>query len=557
MKILQTANQISQAFRNAGRVREILTVFASHGFADIVYRTGLTRFLSHPVSVHSKFQDLPFPIRLKSCFEELGPTFVKLGQVLATRPDLIPEPFVEELRKLQDNVAAVSFSEIKALIETEFGKPIDSIFSQIDSQPLAAASIAQVHSATLKTGEAVAIKVQRPGIEKIIQNDISIMVGVASLLEKYVPESKPMNPVGLVDEFFRSILQELDFGIEANNMRRIKKNLAHLEKISIPTVFEKFCTSRVLTMERFEGLRFSDRELIIQKGISPSEIIDTGCQAFFHMVMKDGVFHGDLHGGNLFVLGDGKIGIIDFGVVGRLSRRVQDSIITMFLAIMDEDYETLAYEYLSLCPSTGPTQIETFQKDLMDIISPYVGMSLGEINVGRILLRSSSIAVKNHLQVPRELMLLFKAMLTIESLGKQLDPSFDILDIGHKLARQVLSTRFTKERLLRDLVVIGRDVQDLVETLPRISRRFLSHWSENQFAFEHRNKDVESVAKAIRQLSRTILFSTLSLGLFGITITLLWKNPHDAFFDSMLTVHFFLFSAILALAWGSIRQKKK
>ncbi len=524
MKLFSTATHIGIGLKNAGRMTEILTVFASHGFADLVHRMQLSRLLPSRVAEKPRYQEQPLPERARRAFEELGPSFVKLGQLLASRPDLIPDGYIQEFLKLQDNVKGVPFKEIKIEIERELGGPLSTHFESFEEVPIAAASIGQVHYAVLKTGEKVAVKVQRPGIDKTITHDIAVLRSLAAVLERTVPESKTFNPTGLVEEFFKTILQETDFFIEANNIRRIRGNLIEMKKVAIPEVYTRLSTRKVLVMERFEGVRFSDREAIIAKGIQPLEIVETGSEAFFHMVMHDGVFHGDLHAGNLFVLDDGRIGLIDFGIVGRLSRRVRDSVITMFLAIIDEDYETLANEYLTLCQSTGRTQLGMLQKDLMDTISPYVGMSLGEINIGQILLRSTSIAVKHHLQVPRELMLLFKAILTIESLGKRLEPGFDILSVGHNLAHQAIAVRYSRERLTRDLLVLGRDLQGLAETVPRTMRRFLAHWSQNEYAFEHRNKDVAFLANVLLACARVFAWSTVSLGFFLIALVFLWRD---------------------------------
>jgi len=524
MKVISTAANISQAFKNAGRVREILGVLGKHGFADLLHRMRLTRFLPQKYSNSPGYQQLPVPVRLRLSFEELGPTFVKLGQLLATRPDLIPEEFTEEFERLQDNVAGVPFAEVRSVIESETKSTLEHIFSDFEQTPLAAASIAQVHGGILKTGERVAIKIQRPGIEKIITNDISILRGLAILMEKYLPETQVLNPSGLVEEFFQTILFELDFRVEANNIRRIRKNLAPLPKISVPQVFTQFSTNRVLVLERFDGVRFSDREGIQAQGIDPSEIVRLGTDAFFHMVMVDGLFHGDLHGGNLFVLRDGRIGMVDFGIVGRLSRRVQDSIIIMFTAIIDEDFETLAAEYVNLCQVTGPSDFSLLQKDLMDSISPYIGMALGEVNIGKVLLRSTSIAARHHLKVPRELMLLFRAILTIEALGKRLDPSFDLLPVGINLARQTLATRYSKERVMHDLIVVGRDLQSLLETTPRLLKRSLHKWAQNGFAVETKSKDVEALARSVGQSNYVRLLQVFSLGWFALGITFIVKD---------------------------------
>ncbi|NBX93681.1 MAG: AarF/ABC1/UbiB kinase family protein [Proteobacteria bacterium] len=529
MKVISTANQISQAFKNAGRLREILKILVSTGFADFMRRMQLTRFLPESQNEDPTYKNLPLPHRLRIAFEKLGPGFVKLGQLMASRPDLIPEDFVEEFSKLQDQVSTIPFSEIKKVVENELNAPLNALFDSFDEEPLAAASIAQVHSARLKTGEQVAVKIQRPGIDKILHTDISILRGLANLLEKYVPETKPFNPEGLVEEFFHTILFELDFRVEANNIRKIKSQLAHSQKVAIPEVFSKYSTQRLLVLEKFEGIRFSDREAILSKGIDPQSIIETGADAFFQMVMRNGLFHGDLHAGNLFVLPDGRIGIIDFGIVGRLSRKVQDSIISMFIAIMDEDYETLATEYVTLCSPTGDTNIALLQKDLMDTISPYVGLTLGDVNVGKLLLQSTGIAARHNLKVPRELMLLFRAIMTIDGLAKKLDPNFDILQLGNRLAKEVVASRYSKERVTKDLIILARDLQDTLETFPKLLKRFLRKWSQNNFVFEIKNRDAELLPHAILKFTYFWILSCLSLALLTVGI-LFWQKETEPLF---------------------------
>lgn len=532
MKILSTATQLGAAFKNAVRVREILIAFGEHGFADLVNRAQLSRFLPAKVKQRENYQDLPTPVRLRKAFEELGPTFVKLGQLLASRPDIIPAHFIDEFKKLQDDVRALPGREIKEFIESELKRPLSSVFQSFDEVPMAAASIAQVHGAVLLSGEEVAVKVQRPGIEKTISTDVSILRGLAELLDRYVPESRPFNPRGLVEEFFKSTLNELDFLVEANNLRRIRKNMEAIPEVAIPKVYDAFCSHKVLVMERFRGVRFSEREKIIERGIAPKDIVDIGSRAFFHQVMHDGIFHGDLHAGNLFILDNGRIGMVDFGIVGRLSRRVQTGVINMFLAIIDEDYENLATEYLYLCHSAGKTNLSALQKDLMDTISPYVGMPLGEVNVGQLLLQSTTIAVRHHLQVPRELMLLFKAIFTIESLGKVLEPDFDILQVGHKLAKQLIVSQYSQERIVRDLLAMGRDIQVLAETLPRQLRLFFKRWSGDDYQFRLRNADTQAVALAIHRFTRVMAHGVVSIGLFGIGGVLL-HTGHGPFFYSL------------------------
>jgi len=542
MKVISTAANISQAFKNAGRVREILAILVSTGFLDLMNRMKLSRFLPERQTEDPGFKNLPLPMRLRIAFEKLGPGFVKLGQLMASRPDLIPEPFVEEFSKLQDQVATLPFSEIKSQIEEELKRPLNEVFLHFDEQPLAAASIAQVHSAVLKTGQPVAVKIQRPGIDKILHTDISILRGLANLLENYIPETKPFNPQGLVEEFFQTILFELDFRVEANNIRKIKGQLSKSTQVAIPEVFSEYSSQKVLVLEKFDGIRFSEREKIIAEGIDPKKIIETGADAFFQMVMRNGLFHGDLHAGNLFVLTDGRIGIIDFGIVGRLSRRVQDGIISMFIAIMDEDYETLATEYITLCSPDGDTDIALLQKDLMDTISPYVGLVLGEVNVGKLLLQSTSIAAKHKLKVPRELMLLFKAIMTIDGLAKKLDPDFDILQLGNRLAKEVVASRYSKERVTKDLLILARDLQDTLETFPKLLKRFLRKWSHNNFAIEVKSKEAELLPNAILKATYYLVMCVTSIGLLIVGSHFWNKSIEPLIFD---------FSVWSAVSWAA------
>ncbi len=555
MKILKTATTFTNAFKNAGRVREIVAIFARHGFNDVIMRLRLHAFMSKRGADAPAI--LPIEVRLRNCFEELGPAYIKLGQLLAGRPDIIPESFTTEFERLQDNVSPVPFSEIKSCVETELKDTLENLFLEFDPTPLATASIAQVHAARLRSGESVAVKIQRPGIEKSIHNDVSILRGIAVLIEKYVPELSIFNPRGLVEEFFKTMLLELDFFVEANNIRRIRSNLSHLDKVVIPQTFKTHTTSRVLCLERFEGVRFSDRAALGNLPISSAAVIEAGAEAFFFMVMQDGLFHADLHAGNLFVLPDGRLGIIDFGMVGRLSKRTRDSILVLFTSLLDEDFETLAGEYLNLSQSRGDTDVLKLQKDLMDNISPYIGMALGDVNIGRILMRSTAIAARNHLVVPRELMLLFKAMINLESLGKRLDAGFDLLTLGNRLARQMLTSRYSRDRVVRDLLVVGRDISGLAEMTPRILTRFFRRWSANHFQFEHRNRDIELLSRAVHTLSHAVVLSSLIIGAFASAIAFLGHSDGVLFFGVPIVsvIAFFVATAIGFLGLHRLRKE--
>ena len=358
--------------KNAVRLKKIMTVFARHGFQDLVERTGLSKVglveKIVPVVVNDKRS---VSERLTSCFEELGPTFVKLGQLLATRPDLTPAGWVDDFKKLHDQVQTLPWQDIESALNAHFGKAVSEVFASFDEQPLAAASIAQVHKAVLKSGDKVVVKIQRPKIEPVILEDLSILYTLAELLEKYVPESKLYNPVAVVDEFARTLELETNFIIEANNIRRFQDNFKEEPNIKVPDVYAELSGKRVLVLEELEGIPLSHQNALDQEGINPESVLKVGLRCYLKMVFTDGLFHGDLHAGNMFVLPNNRIGLIDFGVVGRLNRKTQSSIANMLVALAGEDYDRLAYEYMDLAPYAPQVDPDLFARDLRDLIAPY------------------------------------------------------------------------------------------------------------------------------------------------------------------------------------------
>ena len=395
MKWIRTAGQIGQAVKNVQRLRQITSVFAKHGFVDLVDRMNLSKFLPSRIKAFAESQaDLSTAERLRLSFEELGPTFVKLGQLLSTRPDLLPENYVEEFTKLQDNVLPLPFDIVKEVVERELGRKLEEAYASFDPKPLAAASIGQVHEAILHSGERVVVKVQRPEIEKLIDTDISILSFLAGLLEKYVPETRVVGPRVIVNEFCRTLSFETDFVIEASNMTKMAENLSSIPDIVIPKVFKLLSSHKVLTLEKLEGIRVNDLKALDAAGVDRKQIVTLGARGFFKSVFIDGLFHGDLHGGNLFILPGNRLGIIDFGIVGRLSEASRGQLANMVMSLMTEDFENLCYQYAELGASGHSIDFDGFEREVRNTLAPYLGLSLDELNAGKILIEATRIAVK-------------------------------------------------------------------------------------------------------------------------------------------------------------------
>jgi ubiquinone biosynthesis protein len=441
-------------------------VLGKHGFQNVLEKAKLGRFILEKFSSEEVLEKYTAAERLRMSFEELGPTFIKLGQLLSTRPDLIPSDFANELKKLQDNVHPVPFSELEKSLKLKFPK-IEDVFLSIEEKPLATASIAQVHSARLKNGTDVVIKIQRPGITKQINDDLSVLYFIANLVENSVPELRIYNLTSIVDEFFKTMDLETNFLIEANNILRFQKNFEKDPTIKIPQVYIQHSNEQILVMELIKGITLSQPQSLKQDGVDPLEVAKKGMKTFFKMVFQDRFFHGDLHAGNIFILPNNQFGLVDFGVVGRLSVKTRDSIANMFIALAQEDYDSLAIEFVNLSQSSQFTNSDLFARELRDLIAPYFGLTFKNVNTGKLLMDAASLAGRHQIQVPSELMLFFKSIITVEGMGRDVVEDFDVLSQTLEIASEIIKAKYDPQRIMRDLNLVLRDSVTLLKDLPR------------------------------------------------------------------------------------------
>lgn len=522
-------------------------VFAKNGFPDVAEKIRLGRFLvgRHKTAGATKLTPAE---RMRMSFEELGPTFVKLGQLLATRPDLVPTEFVEEFKRLHDRVTSLPFSDIQFVLEEQFGTEIDNVFQSIDPRPLAAASIAQVHRAVLIDGAEVVVKIQRPGIIEKISDDISILYYIADLLQKYVPETRPFNPLGIVDEFFRTLELETNFIVEANNIRRFQENFKNDPTVKIPHVYIEYSGRKVLVLEALKGYLLSQKEALEQEGIDRAKVMSSGVRCYFRQVFRYGFFHGDLHAGNLFILPDNRIGLIDFGIVGRLNRRVQDAIANMFMALYSEDYERLAYEYVELAPYDDRVNVDSFAKDLQNLLAPYFGLSMKNVDLGRLLMDSTAVAAKHHLVLPSELMLFFKSIVTVEGMANVIMDDFNLLDYAMEFAEELVRNKYSSERLREDFLLFGKDSTAVLKSMPRQIKQILRKVNHPAFAFRVSLSELESLKNAV-ETSSGLLFTGIFVGslILGSSIMIYLQRGPMLFQLPVLSVVGFTTATILGL----------
>lgn len=455
-------------YRHLKRYREIVEVFLRHGFGYTVERLDLVHLL--PLRRRLKRTEAAavqgsMGARLRSALEELGATFIKLGQLLSTRADMIPADIVAELTHLQDDVPPFPGDQAVAAVERELGRPIDEAFRTFDRTPIAAGSIAQVHRATLHSGEEVAVKLQRPEVDQQIQTDVSILTNLARVVQDRLrPEF--VNIVDFVDEFRRYITSELDFTREGRHIERFRDMFKDDPNVFIPRVYWEFSTDRMLTLEYVRGVKVLDMGGLAAMGVDRRQIARIGAEAFLKQVMIEGYFHGDPHPGNIFVLPDHRIAYLDFGVVGRVSAEAKELLADLFIGIIRRDMERVVAAMVSLGAVDDDSDLRPLRDDIADMIDRHYGKSLKQIKAATILSESFELAQRHRIRLPSDLLLLGKALVTIEGMGERLDPDFNVLEIAEPFARRLLAERYDPVNIARRVSAQAAHWADLAVQLP-------------------------------------------------------------------------------------------
>jgi ubiquinone biosynthesis protein len=502
------------------RYRQVATVLMKHGLADVVDALHLGRYLAagtRLLPARSRIDpSLSRSARLRLTFEELGPTFVKFGQALSVRSDVLPAELIEELAKLQDAAMPLPAGAAAATIEAAFGQPIDALFRSFDPVPLAAASMAEVHAAELLSGERVVVKVRRPGIARVIASDVEILRQIARLIEHHVPAAAAVDPEGLVDEFARTIRAEEDFLREGRNVERCARNFDGDPTVRLPRVHWDRTTGSVLTLEYLDGWKISD---LAVSGLGPEErrlIAQRGADAMLAQILVHGFFHADPHPGNLLVLPGFVIGFLDFGIVGRIDGPMRTALMKIVRAVWQRDVDELARLAVDIARPAGDVDVRALSQDLSGLIDAYTDLPLGELSMTEVLTEIVATAARHHLSIPSHLMLLIKAIVTIEGVGRQLDPDFKIVEhaapLAERLWRIEASPRAVAGRVGQGLQDTIAAIQRLPAHLDTIGRKVRDGRLEIQFV--HRNLDhfVREMDRSSNRLSFAVVIGSLIVG---------------------------------------------
>jgi len=507
-----------RTYKNVNRVRQIVNVLLKYGFGKLVDQLHLSRFVPFRKRLRTfgQWPPLKSPTaaeRLRMAFAELGPSFIKLAQILSTRPDLITRQFADEFKKLQDNVPPFPTNEAVAIIERETGVPIGEVFSFFDQVPVAAASIAQVYHGRLTDGSDVIIKVQRPGIEDQIETDINILTSIAGLMERYIPETAFFNPSGIVDEFARTVRKELDFSEEARNCVRFGRNFEKYPDVLIPKVYSRYTTDKILVLERIEGVRIDDIEGITRLGLDRKRLAQIGVDAYFKMVLEDGFFHADPHAGNIFAMPDGRIGFMDFGIVGRVTPEMRETMANTFLALIHKDFDRLIEQYVELGLVPEHVDFEVFKRefkaDLADFLEPLYGMELKDLNFAEYIDTVTRLAVKHKLKTPADLILINKAMLILENLGSELDPNFDFISAAEPYATKIIGERIRPGKLFERTKKNVMEISDFFVLFPKQMRLIIRKILKDDINIKMTHIGMEKLIRDMDRSSNRISFSMI------------------------------------------------
>ncbi|MEA3253891.1 MAG: AarF/UbiB family protein [Chloroflexota bacterium] len=522
---------IGHTYRHIKRYREIVAVLVRHGFGDLITSINLERHIDFgkklfPKKGDAKMASLSRWERARLALQELGPTFIKAGQIMSNRPDLLPQGLIAELEKLQDAVPPFPEEEAKRLIEEELGAPIPTLFREFTDTPIAAASIAQVHKAVLQSGESAAVKVQRPGTEQLIEVDTEIMLSLATLMERHLQGVEILNPVGIVKEFERSIKKEIDFTIEAMHINRFSRNFRADATIHVPKVYRDFSTRKILTMEFIDGIKVSNVNALLEAGNDPHIIADRGADLVLKQVFEHGFFHADPHAGNIMILDDNVICFLDFGMMGGLLPKHREQLGNMIVGIVNRDAKRIIKTALQLSRTRHVENMDQLEYEVSELIDQYYYLPLKDINMGEVLSKLVKLLIGYKVKFPPDMYLLSKALTTIEGVGRNLDPTFDMVKHTEPFARKLLRERLSARRLVKDAYLSATEFSLLARDLPSEVREIIEQLKLGQARIEFEHRGLEPALKKGDQISNRIAFAIVLASLIvGSSLIVLAKTP--------------------------------
>ncbi|MBU4261065.1 MAG: AarF/ABC1/UbiB kinase family protein [Proteobacteria bacterium] len=522
---------IGRTYRNLGRYRQILSVLFKYGFDEFVDILKIEQYLEISLPMLFKkeakvSEKLSRPERIRRVLEELGPTFIKFGQILSTRPDLIPLEYIKELAKLQDDVPSFTYEEVCEVITKELGQPPEVVFQAFEKEPFAAASIGQVHRARLPNNEDVVVKVQRPGIQEIIETDLEIMLHLASLMERHLEEFEVQRPTRIVSVFARSIEKEINYLLEAANIERFARQFLADQTVYVPKVYRQYSTKRVITMEFVDGIKASEIETLQEGGYDLKMLASSGAALIMKQIFVHGFFHADPHPGNLFILPGNIICFLDFGMMGRISRKERTDFADLVMRVVSRDEKKVVDSILKITYQHDQPDRETLEIDTAELMDRYVGFPLKDLEVGVVMHHLLEIISRHRLSLKPNFYLLVKATSTIETVGGMLDPDFDIIQHAEPFIKKIQMERFNPRKIMGDIIESGTELVQLFHEIPAGLRDVLSLTRQGRIKIEFEHRGLESLYEHLEQITNRLAFAiVLAAQIIGSALIVLADLP--------------------------------
>ena len=528
--IFQRFRNLGATYHQAKRLRDIAGVLLKYGYDDLAQHLPLPRAERLPFKrvriQQADMQEISQPVRLRRACEELGPTFVKLGQLAAARTRILPPEFTDELAKLQDQIAPLEFAAIRAVIEEELRRPLEQIFAHVDTVPLGCASIAQVHRARLLTGEDVVVKVQRPGIQKIVGEDVAILRHLAALAETHLPEWRLQQPVALMDELARSLEKELDFTCEAAHLDRFSWQFRNEPTIYLPVIYHDFTTARVLVMEHVGGIKVSKLDELKTAGLDPRELSQRIADLVMKQIFTHGFFHADPHPGNLQVMSDRRVCFLDFGMMGFLDLHAREAFVDLVWGIARRNEHGVASALVKLTDSDIDLGRGQFETEVAEFMHRHFYRPVGELRFAALVTQLTQLANRHRLRLPPDLVVMLKALSVTEELVRRLNPQFDLIAQAKPFMQSTRMERLRPRRVIASALEFAQELGDAARELPTELRRIVSQIKGGRARINFHHEGLEPASNALERSANRLSFALVVAALIiGSSLTIHTNVP--------------------------------
>lgn len=556
-----------QTFQNIKRIREIIAVLVKYGFEDIVTNSTLRNFVSEKGRISWQRQGQPvFQYtrweRIRMVCEELGPTFIKLAQVLSNRPDMLPAPLIEELEKLQDNVGPFPFDEVKATIESELGKKLESVFEAFNEKPLATASIGQVHKARLIGGKEVVVKIQRPGVKDMVYRDLAILSDGVNRADRYLRKQGVLNAMDMVRSFERSMQKELDYRTEARNLERFRNLYKSYKNFVIPASYREYSTEKVMVMEFVGGCKISDVAQLKAWGLNPEKVAENGMDIYLTQIFEFGIFHADPHPGNVLVRKDGVICLLDFGMVGTLMKKDKFSFAGVFVGMAEGDPAKMALNLKLLAVEDDIQDMRQLEYDLNELIEDFGSLNVDEASIADTTERLQKIMFDHRIRVPGDIFLIFRAFAILEGIGKTIHPHFNTYDFIRPYGIKLMKEKYSPKNIWQDVNQRVTQINSFLTSLPRDVREILGKTKKGKIHFEVELQGYGYLLKKMDSIANRIAITFLIVAFIigsAITMTVDWGDRMEYIYGLPAISVYGLWCAgglMVLLFYAIIRRRK-